>query len=109
MPVWPGKIDGKEFNKQVLEDFYKSWIDLVKRGIGVHCGECGCYNKTPHSVFLAWFNDQLDILTAAGIGWGLWNFRGDFGVLDSGRADVQYEDFHGHKLDRKLLTLLQKH
>jgi len=109
MPVWPGKIDGKEFNRQTLEDFYKPWIDLVKKGIGVHCGECGCYNKTPHNVFLAWFNDQLDILTSAGIGWGLWNFRGDFGVLDSGRADVQYEDFHGHKLDRKLLKLLQKH
>jgi len=109
MPVWPGKIDGKEFNKQVLEEFYQPWIDLVKKGIGVHCGEGGCYNQTPHEVFLAWFNDQLDILTSAGIGWALWNFRGDFGVLDSGRKDVNYEDFHGHKLDRKLLELLRKH
>jgi len=108
-PVWPGKIDGKEFNKQVLEDFYKPWIELVKKGTGVHCGEGGCYNQTPHEVFLAWYNDQLDILTSAGIGWALWNFRGDFGLLDSGRKDVDYEDFHGHKLDRKLLTLLQKH
>ena len=109
MPVWPGKIAGEEFNKQVLEDFYKPWIELVKKGVGVHCGEGGCYNQTPHNVFLAWFNDQLDILTSAGIGWALWNFRGDFGVLDSGRKDVDYEDFNGHKLDRKLLTLLQKH
>ena len=109
MPVWPGKIDGKEFNKQVLEDFYKPWIELVKKGVGVHCGEGGCYNQTPHNVFLAWFNDQLDILTSAGIGWALWNFRGDFGLLDSGRKDVDYEDFNGHKLDRKLLDLLQKH
>ena len=109
LPVWPGKIDGKEFNKQVLEEFYQPWIELVKRGVGVHCGECGCYNQTPHEVFLAWFNDQLDILTSVGIGWGLWNFRGDFGLLDSGRKDVQYENFHGHQLDRKLLNLLQKH
>jgi len=109
LPVWPGTIDGKEFNRQVLEEFYQPWIDLVRRGIGVHCGECGCYKETPHEVFLAWFKDQLDILTSAGIGWGLWNFRGDFGLLDSGRKDVQYEDFHGHQLDRKLLDLLQRH
>jgi aryl-phospho-beta-D-glucosidase BglC (GH1 family) len=109
MPVWPGTIDGQEFNRQVLEEFYQPWIDLVNKGIGVHCGECGCYNETPHEVFLAWFNDQLDILTSAGIGWGLWNFRGDFGLLDSRRKDIQYEDFHGHQLDRKLLTLLQKY
>jgi hypothetical protein len=37
----------------------------------------------------------------------LWNFRGSFGVLDSGRADVQYEDWRGHKLDRAMLRLLQ--
>ena len=42
-------------------------------------------------------------------GWAMWNFRGSFGVLDSGRDDVEYEDWHGRKLDRKLLTLLQKH
>ena len=31
------------------------------------------------------------------------------GVLDSGRSDVQYEDFEGHKPDRKLLELLQRY
>ena len=108
-PVWPGVIDGIEFNRQKLEEFYKPWIDLVKRGVGVHCGECGCFRETPHEVFLAWFNDQLDILTQNGIGWGLWNFRGDFGLINSGRKDIQYEDFHGQKLDMKLLKLLQKY
>jgi hypothetical protein len=29
--------------------------------------------------------------------------------MDSGRADVQYEDFRGHKLDRKMLDLLQRY
>lgn len=109
VPVWPGTIDGKEFNRQVLEDFYRPWTDLVKQGVGVHCGECGCFSETPHDVFLAWFNDQLDILTKSGIGWGLWNFHGNFGILDSGRKDVDYEDWYGHKLDRKLLELLQKY
>jgi hypothetical protein len=28
-------------------------------------------------------------------------------VADSGRQDVAYEDFQGHKLDRQMLDLLQ--
>jgi len=109
VPVWPGTIDGKVFGRQQLEDFYKPWIELKDKGTGVHCGECGCWKKTPHSVFLAWFGDVVDILTKNGIGYALWNFRGDFGILDSGRADVDYKDWYGHKLDNKLLDLLKKY
>lgn len=108
-PVWPGTIDGKYYGRESLEEFYKPWIELKERGIGVHCGECGCYNKTPHEVFLSWFGDVIDILTDAGIGYALWNFRGDFGILDSRRADIEYTDWYGHKLDSKLLELLKKY
>jgi len=109
MPVWPGEIAGKTYNRKYLEDFYQPWIDLVKQGVGVHCGECGCYRETPHKVFLAWFEDVLSILTEHEIGWATWNFRGDFGFIDSGRKDIVYEDWYGHKLDRGMLTLLQKY
>ena len=109
VPVWPGEIDGKYYSRKDLENFYQPWIDLVKQGVGVHCGECGCWKETPHNVFLAWFEDVLDILTSNGIGYALWNFRGDFGILDSGRSDIDYEDWHGHQLDRKMLQLLQKY
>jgi aryl-phospho-beta-D-glucosidase BglC (GH1 family) len=107
-PKWPGQVGDKYLSRQMLEEFYKPWIALVNQGVGVHCGECGCWNKTPHAVFLAWFGDVLDILSSNGIGFALWEFRGDFGILDSGRADVQYQDWYGHKLDRKLLDLLRK-
>jgi aryl-phospho-beta-D-glucosidase BglC (GH1 family) len=108
-PVWPGTIDGKYYGRENLEQFYKPWIELVEKGVGVHCGEGGCYNKTPHNVFLAWFGDILDILTKSNIGYALWNFRGDFGILDSRRTDIEYTDWHGHKLDSKLLELLKKY
>jgi aryl-phospho-beta-D-glucosidase BglC (GH1 family) len=108
-PVWPGTIDGKQFGRETLEEFYKPWIELLDKGVGVHCGECGCYSKTPHDVFLAWFRDVIDILTSHGIGYALWNFRGSFGMLDSDRADVNYTDWYGHKLDSKLLELLKKY
>ncbi|WP_343305794.1 cellulase family glycosylhydrolase [Chitinophaga niabensis] len=107
-PKWPGQVGNAYLSREMLEKHYQPWIDLVKKGVGVHCGECGCWNKTPHAVFLAWFGDVLDILQSNKIGFGLWEFSGDFGVLNSRRADVQYEDWYGQKLDRKLLTLLQR-
>lgn len=108
-PVWPGTIQhGEHWDRAKLEAHYQQWTDLAAQGVGVHCGEGGAYNQTPHAVFLAWFRDVLEILTAQNIGWALWNFRGAFGLLDSGRADVEYEDWHGHALDRKLLELLRE-
>jgi endoglucanase len=108
-PKWPGQVGNQYLNRQMLETYYKPWIAAVEKGVGVHCGECGCWNKTPHAVFLAWFNDVLDILSKNGIGFAIWEFRGDFGVINSRREDVQYEDWHGQKLDRKLLELLRKY
>lgn len=107
-PKWPGQVGDKYLGKAMLEQYYKPWIELTKKGVGVHCGECGCWNKTPHDVFIAWFTDVLNILSANNIGFAIWNFIGDFGVLDSGRTDVAYEDWHGHKLDRQFLELMRK-
>jgi endoglucanase len=107
-PKWPGQVGDRYLNRALLEEYYKPWIDLAKSGVGVHCGECGCWNKTPHPVFLSWFSDVLDILSENKIGFAVWEFIGDFGILDSGRKDVAYEDWHGHKLDRKFLELIRK-
>ncbi len=107
-PKWPGQIGDKYFNRQKLEDFYKPWIELVNKGVGVHCGEGGCWRRTPHDVFIAWFSDVTDILSSHNIGFALWNFIGDFGILNSGRSDIAYEDWHGYKLDRQLLNLIKR-
>jgi aryl-phospho-beta-D-glucosidase BglC (GH1 family) len=109
-PKWPGQVGDKYLDRSLLENYYKPWIELAEQGkVGVHCGECGCWNKTPHDVFLAWFNDVLDILHSHKIGFALWEFIGSFGILDSERTDVAYEDWKGHKLDRKLLDLIKKY
>jgi hypothetical protein len=85
------------------------WKEAEARGIGVMVGEWGSYNKTPHDVVLRWAEDCLCNWKQAGWGWAMWNFRGSFGILDSGRSDVKYEDFEGHQLDRKLLELLLRY
>jgi aryl-phospho-beta-D-glucosidase BglC (GH1 family) len=107
-PKWPGQVGDRYLSRTLLEEYYKPWIDLAKSGVGVHCGECGCWNKTPHQVFLSWFTDVVDILSTNKIGFAVWEFIGDFGIIDSGRTDVAYEDWHGHKLDRKYLELIRK-
>jgi hypothetical protein len=85
------------------------WQALDSQGVGVMVGEWGAFNKTPHAIVLRWAEDCLSNWQQAGWGWAMWNFRGPFGILDSGRADVAYEDFQGHKLDRQLLDLLQRY
>lgn len=110
-PTWPLRnADGSvKFDRARLEKMFAPWADLARQGIGVHCGEGGAFNRTPYPVFIAWITDVMDVLKAHGIGYALWNLRGSFGIVDSGRKDITYEDWHGHKLDRQLLTILQQH
>lgn len=87
----------------------RPWQAFEAAGGGVMVGEWGAYHFTPHPVVLGWAEDCLRNWQEAGWGWALWNFRGPFGILDSERMDVRYEDFEGHRLDRKLLELLQRY
>ena len=80
--------------------------EVKAAGGAVFMGEFGCYSKTPHDVMLAYTQSLLERCKAEGIGWALWNFRGEFGVMDSNRSDVAYEELNGHKLDRRLMDLL---
>jgi endoglucanase len=109
VPTWPMvAADGVRWDREKLRgELIAKWQPLVAQGVPIHVGEWGCFVKTPHPVMLAWMTDLLALWKDAGWGWSLWNFRGGFGVLDSERADVAYEDFRGHKLDRQLLELLR--
>ncbi|WKN42650.1 glycoside hydrolase family 5 protein [Tunicatimonas pelagia] len=107
-PTWPLTTDEETVDQAKLrQQLIEPWQTVVTQGVKVHVGEWGAYNQTPHEVALAWMEDLLQLWQEAGWGWALWNLRGSFGVLDSGREDVEYEDYQGHKLDRKMLELLQ--
>ena len=107
--TWPLDADGQHYDRQYLLQMQElSWTPLLQQDGKVFIGEFGCHNRTPHAVALAWLRDNLDVFRQLGWGWALWNLRGSFGILDSGRDDVAYEDFHGHRLDRQMLRLLQE-
>jgi endoglucanase len=110
-PSWPLKIKaGDIWDKDRLRrEHIEPWKTLERSGVGVHVGEWGAFQYTPHKVVLAWMRDWLELWQDAGWGWAMWNFRGSFGILDSNRADVVYENWRGHKLDRRMLELVQAH
>jgi endoglucanase len=107
VPAWPLKISDTDiWDKARLDSHYQPWVLLGKQGVNVHAGEWGVFNRTPHEVTLAYMRDQLDLWKKYQWGWSLWNLRGAFGVMDSGRKDVKYESFKGRQLDRKMLEVL---
>lgn len=108
IPTWPlVDAQGQTWNREKLrQELIVKWLPLVEQGVPIHVGEWGCFNRTPHAVTLAWMRDLLALWKDAGWGWSMWNLRGAFGIVDSERADVRYESFNGHKLDREMLELL---
>jgi endoglucanase len=101
-----GALTGPEY---IRRECLGPWQPAFDAGVFVMAGEFGAFNHTPHGLTLEWMEDNLREWKARDIGWALWNFKGPFGVLDSGRKDVVYEDFQGHKLDRKMLDLLRRY
>lgn len=111
VPEWP-MVDaqGVRWDREKLRrELIQKWRPLVEAGAPVHVGEWGCFVKTPHAATLGWMSDLLALWQEAGWGWAMWNLRGGFGIVDSERADVKYESFHGHQLDRRMLDLLRAH
>lgn len=107
-PTYPLREGDERWDRDLLRrKQIEPWKQLQARGMGVMVGELGAHNRTPHAVVLAWMRDMLELWREAGWGWALWNLHGSFGVIDSGRDDVAYEDWRGHKLDRAMLDLLR--
>jgi len=99
---------GKEY---LYRQFFQPWEEAEKAGVYVMIGEFGAVHRNiPHDVAMRWMEDLMDVWQDRGWGWSVWGlFRDKYGILDNDRKDVQLEDFRGHKLDRAMLELLQRH
>lgn len=94
----------------LISNYMSSWRQFADEyGIGIMVGEWGVHNQTPHGVTLRLMEDMLKAFNKLEMGWSLWNFNGSFGIVNSGREDVQYEDFEGYSLDRDMSELLLKY
>jgi endoglucanase len=103
-PTWP--LDGYD-KERYRREMIDPWKALEAKGVGVHVGEWGAFQHTPHKVALAWMKDLLSLWKEAGWGWAMWNFRGSFGPVDSGRKDVDYEKKGDLLVDRAMLDLIR--
>lgn len=112
-PVWPCEPgEGDNPASWIWENPGKTvekWVSVIPDGYPRMIGEFGCFNKIRHETALRWMEFCLQLWHQHDVGWAIWNLDGAFGFLDSGRTDIEYEDFEGHKLDRKMLDLLQKY
>ncbi|HRP57052.1 cellulase family glycosylhydrolase [Agriterribacter sp.] len=109
-PTWP-YVDkrGKIWDVKAIREMYRPWIELKDSGVGVHIGEMGVNRFTPHDVTLKYIESVLSVLKEHDIGFAFWDFRGGSGFFNSEREDVEYEDYEGLKLDRKMLELIQRY
>jgi endoglucanase len=106
-PMYPGiEWEGRIWDRELLRAFYQPWRDIERSGARVHIGECGCYKQTPNDIALRWFADLFGLFKEFGWGFALWNFAGDFGIVEHGRPGARYEQLHGYKVDRELLDLI---
>lgn len=99
--------EAMRWDKEALRAELKPYLDLADAGHKVHVGEMGAYSKIPHGAYLDYTRDVVSLLNEYGIGYAMWNFRGPFGVVDTGRTDAPSEPFHGHQLDRGLVDVLR--
>jgi len=107
--TWPMHYKGQTYDKNYLRAIYREgWDKWELMGGAVHIGEFGCHNLTPAPVAYAWFKDQIAVMKERNWGWALWRLRGAFGVLDSDRPGVKFENFKGAKLDKELLEILKQ-
>jgi len=109
VPDYPYKEGDFVWDKEgIREKVINPWKKLEDKGVPVFVGEFGAFNQTPHKAVMGWLEDTLSLFHEVGWGWSMWNFKGPFGPIDSGRSDIDYEEWEGNKVDRQMLTLLQK-
>ncbi len=114
LPALDGATPSGKFADEGMNHIYninmKRWEEPVAKGVWCVVGEFGCANHTAHADSLRFLESNLRLFKKLGMGWCAWGFTGSrFGILDSGRADVAYENWHGQKLDRQMLELLRRH
>jgi endoglucanase len=108
-PLAASASSGGFWERQRLEQQYRVWAAIAEAAnLGVLCSDCGSFEHVPRPFAMHWMCDLLEVLKELNIGYALPSLRGPSGILDSGRADGDYQDFHGHQLDRGMIEILRR-
>jgi len=107
-PAWPCIFEGRLWDRDMLKENYRPWLEVEEMGVEIMMNEIGSYNKTPNDVVLRWISDLLDVYREFKWGYALWNFKGPYGLVEHSKPGARYENIDGFNVDRVLLELLQK-
>ena len=88
---------------------FKALDELNLKDKVVMAGEFGVYKHTPHEMAMDFLKAYFELWKERGMGWASWGFRGDMGVINSERKDVEYETVPEGKLDRQMLELYRRY
>lgn len=87
------------YNKAVLASMVeKAMAQAKKFGLQLHCGEFGCYSKTPRADKVNWLQDMISIFRDNNIAYSFWDYKAGFGFCNS----------KGEVTDQEVLNLLTK-
>ncbi len=87
------------YNRAVLESLVRKAMNQAgKYGLQLHCGEFGCYNKTPRADKIDWLQDVISIFRDNNIAYSYWEYKAGFGFCNS----------KGEVTDQEVLNLLTK-
>ena len=113
LPEWPTHApENVYWDRTALEVYVKKWVGFsVRESVGIHVGECGCLNHTPHDVMMAWADDLFSLFKQYNLGFALWNFRGNFGILKKqpNPGTKRLKPYGEWFLDVDFLQLLQRY
>lgn len=85
MPSWNDPVDAA--TTAALLAVARAKAAQVRQPL--YCPEFGCSRFAPAELRLAWLRDALSLFKANGIGWALWEYRGDFGLIAPDRQPTE--------------------
>ena len=88
----------QDYDEDIIADQVGIALKVAKRfKLPVMCGEFGCINLTPRKDRLRWYRDMRKALDANNIPWTVWDYKGDYGILDDNGGE-----------DEKLVKILTR-
>lgn len=96
------------YDSSYIASRLEPWIEFSKKtGVGIMLQEWGVNEYHSKKSTLAYMKDTLSLLKENNFAWNLWSDSWQY--LNTNRLDVNYESYRGYKLDRDMVTTLQKY
>lgn len=79
------------YDIDALEKEMQPAIEYAKqKGLPLYCGEWGCFHAVERNQRLQWYKDISTILKRNGIAHATWDYKGEFGIVDTWTLGVDW-------------------